>query len=424
MLRLSIAKEFEEVVLTARLAFSKRSWPFVLAALIPWLLCTGQRSMTRLAALGRHPRSLSSYYRFLSDGKWRLECLFRSLFELIVAKFHLCELTLVLDDTLCPKWGRGIFGTANYFDHTARPVAGYIWGHNWVVLAIVVSVGKVGWVAMPFWIALYRPEKDCRASDFRTRHEMAVERLASVRAWFSGPIQLLADGAYANRSLVGPLQALSIHVVSRMRSDARLREPTPPVRRRRRGRRPQRGRWHPRLSQWAARARSWQLMPVAIYGRSVQLLVAELVAYWPPLRRSIKVVVTRDPHNRRRIAYLWTTDVQMDCQAVIELFARRWSIEQLFSVAKLQLGLDSAEVRKERSVIRHAALGMALVTWVEVWKLSFRPHAHATSFAAKLALLRAHTITQTIFTSGPRSEAARRIANDLGHVLSVATKAA
>jgi len=424
VLRLSIAQEFEGVVLTAQAGFSKRSWPYVLATAVPWLLCAGQRSVTRLAALGRHRRSLSSYYRFLSDGKWRLELLFRSLFDLILATFRLQELTLVLDDTLCPKWGRGIFGTGCYFDHAARPRPGYIWGHNWIVLAVVVPVGAVGWVALPFWIGLYRPNKDCRAGLFRTRHELAVARLAVVRGWFSGPIRLLADGAYANDSLVTPTLELGIQVISRLRSDARLREPCPPARRRRRGRKPLHGRWHPRLSRLARRCRGWRLLRVAMYGTEVQLHVCEILAWWPPLRRSIKVVISRDPRNARRVAYLWTTDLTLSAHEVVELFARRWSIEQLFSVAKLQLGLDSAEVRKERSVLRHAALCMALATWVEVWMHRFRPRAHVASFSTKLALLREDTIKQTIFASGPRSERSRRNAQDLARMVSVVTMAA
>lgn len=425
MLRLSIASEFEEVVLSARVAFSKRSWPYVLATAIPWLLCAGQRSVTRLSALGRHRRSLSGYYRFLSDGKWRLQLLFRSLFELVVKTFRLSELTLVVDDTLCPKWGRSIYGTASYFDHSSRPRPGYVWGHNWIVLAVVVPVGKQGWVSLPFWIRLYRPRSTCKQSAFRTRHQITVEALRAVRDWFSGAIVLLADGAYANRSLVLPALELGVTVVSRLRSDARLYRPKPPRRRPgQRGRTPKHGAPLGKLPQIARCGRGWRRMRVDIYGRRVHLHVHELQAWWPPLRRVIKVVITRDPKNDRRVAYLWTTDVTMTAQQVIERFAQRWTIEQLFSVAKLQLGLDSAEVRKPRAVVRHAALCMALVTWVEVWTHRVRARARERSFANKLSMLRADTIKQTVFSSGPRSEGLRRNANDFATLFAIATKAA
>jgi hypothetical protein len=425
VLRCSVSSEFQDIVLTARVAFSKRSWPFVLAAGVPWLMCAGQRSITRLASLGGWRRSRSAYYRFLSDGKWRMELLFRSLFLLIVRSFTIHELTLVLDDTLCPKWGRSIWGTGSFFDHVRRPRPGFIWGHNWVVLSVVVSAGHRISVALPFWIVLYRPAKSCAPQAFATRHQLAVRALQCVRTWFSGPIRLLADGAYANDSLVTPSVALGLQVVSRMRSDARLRAPHPARRsKRRRGRKPTWGAWLPRLKQLGNSSSAFRSRDVDIYGRRVRLQIRELDVYWPALRRVVKVVITRDPQRPARRAYLMTTDVGLSACEVIEAFAQRWTIEQMFSVAKQQMGLDSAEVRKERAVVRHAALCIALITWTEVWARGSRAKARGRSFARRLAALRADIITQTIFTSGPRTRGSRRNATGLASIFTTATAAA
>jgi hypothetical protein len=376
--RYNLSSSFLGVVLSAKIAFSERSWPYATACAVPWLLCAGQRCVTRLAVWGSHRRSQSGYYRFLSDGKWRMKLFFRSLFGLILRTFRIAELTLVLDDTLSPKWGRGIFGTAFHFDHTARPRAGFIWGHNWVVLAVVVQVGARAWVALPFWVVLYRPKKTCQRGQFRTRHEMSAEALGAVRGWFSGPILLLADGAYANGSLVGPARKLGIQVVSRLRADARLREPKPRKQPKgKRGRKPRRGPWLPRLSRLARQRSKFKTLAVAIYGKTVTLRLREVVAWWPPLACAVKVVITRDPKRPKRVAYLVTTDLALTAVEVVEAFAHRWTIEQMFSVAKNQLGFDSAEVRKERSVMRHAALALAMITWVEVWTRRFRRHLSA-----------------------------------------------
>ena len=347
MIRYTLSSSFLGVVLSAKVAFSERSWPYVAATAVPWLLCAGQRCITRLAALGNHRRSLSGYYRFLSEGKWRMGLLFRSLFDLVVSTFGVTKLTLVLDDTLSPKWGRGIFGTGSFFDHTARPRPGYIWGHNWVALAVVVPIGTM-WVALPFWMVLYRPEKTCRKEEFRTRHQLAAQALQAVRSWFSGPILLLADGAYANASLVGPARELTISVVSRIRSDARLREERPrPQPLSKRGRKPKHGPWLPRLvGVLAGQGRAFVTRTVSIYGKTVTLRLRELEAWWPALECQVLVVITRDPERKERVAYLVTTDLSMTAQEVVEAFARRWTIEQLFSVAKNQMGLDSAEVRR------------------------------------------------------------------------------
>jgi hypothetical protein len=293
------------------------------------------------------------------------------------------------------------------------------------VLAVVVRMGSAAWVALPFWIALYRSRGSCRKGEFKTRHEIAVDALRRVREWFSGPILLLADGAYYNRSLVTPALDLGIEVTSRIRTDARLRRPCPPRRRKgKRGRRPTHGAWLPSLAALARTDACFERRQVAIYGRTVTLLLREVVGYWKPLRRAVKVVIAKDPRRRRRAAYLSTTDLSKDAVAVVESFGRRWSIEQLFSVCKLQLGLDSAEVRKERSVTRHAAFCIALATWVQVWAYRCFPKARAASFARKLAALREETVMEAVFASGPRTQGSCRIARTLATLFSTAAAAA
>lgn len=425
MLRCSVSSELEEVVVTARAAFSKRSWPYVLATAVPWLVCAGQRSMRRLTALGGLRRSVSAYYRFLSDGRWRLPKLYASLLALIVRVFDLRELTVVLDDTLCPKWGRSIYGTGDFFDHVRRPRAGYIFGHNWIVLAVVVPASKATWVALPFWIALYRSKKRCPPEQFRTRHQLVAGALTFVRACFPGPIRLLADGAYANDSLITPAEDLGIKLISRIRSDAVLRKPKPA--RRSAHRRGRKLKFGARLAKLSVLARSTTALRgerVNIYGKSVKLLVRDFEAYWPALRGVVKIVITRDPRRPRRVAYLMSTDLSLGAVAVVEAFAQRWTIEQLFSVAKQQMGLDTAEVRKPNAVVRHAALCMALITWTEVWARRTHAHLWQRSFAAKLAALRENTITETVFSSGPRTRGSRRIARGLASIFTTATSAA
>lgn len=420
-----ISSSFLGVVLTARVAFSERSWPFVPALVLPWLLCAGQRCLTRMAALGSLRRHLSSYYRFLSDGKFRMEAFFRSLFELIVQTFPAGILALVLDDTLVPKWGRGIFGTGSFFDHVRRPRPGFIWGHNWVVLAVVVQLGPVAWVALPFWVRLYRSKKTCPKKDFRTRHQLALEAIEAVRLWYAGPILLLADGAYNNRSLVRPLRRMGIHLVSRLRCDARLRSTKIPRRPKgKRGRKPKWGPPLPSLGKMARQRRAFQKEEVAIYGKIVTLLLREVLAYWPPLGCVVKVVITRDPKRPRRVAYLMTTDVTLSAVQVVEWFAKRWTVEQLFSIAKTQLGFDSAEVRTERAVTRHAALTMALATWVEVWWRRAHPRARVRTFASKLGALREEAVREMVFASGPRTRRSRRNAEGIASLFRVATAAA
>ena len=408
-MRYHYSSDFLGVVLSARVAFSKRSWPYMTALAMPWLMMSGQRAMSRLWQVAGRARHRSSYYRFLSEGKIRLEVLWRCLFELIVRTFKLTQLVLVVDDTLCPKWGKGIFGTGSFFDHVARPRAGYIWGHNWVVLAVVVPMGNFCWVALPFWIGLYRSKKTCKKREFRTRFQMVAEILRAVRLWAPAmEILLLGDGAYNNDSMVSVLDKLKISFVSRLREDARLREAAPPRRRGQRGRPAKHGAWLPRLKVLASRLSAFRKATVHIYRRTLKLQVREVVAFWPALGRQVKVVIVRDPKRRHRTAYLMSTDLAMTSEQVIEAFSMRWSIEQLFADAKLQMGLDSTEARMPRSVLCHAALTMAFITWVQVWHHLVHPETAHRSFSKKLNRLRTETIAATLFSSGPRTMPRRK----------------
>ena len=409
MIQYHSTSDFSEIVLSCRCCFSKRSWPYLMAMAVPWLISSGQRHVRRLCARASWKRHESSFYRFFSRFKFRTEPFFKALLLLIIRKLKLPEVLIVVDDTLCPKWGRHIFGAASFFDHVHRPRPGFVWGHNWIVLAVVVQLFGVP-VALPFWIALYRSQKSCPKEDFRTRLEITVAALQTIRTWISLPITVLADGAYNNKSLLRPLRALHIPLVSRLRFDASLRADPPRRRRKSRGRKPKYGRWLGKLQKMARAGRGWQAVQVHIYGKDVNLMIKSFDAWWPKAGVKLRVVITKDPRGRRKPCYLSSTDLSMSPSTIIERFALRWSIEQLFSDAKLLMGLDSAEVRKENSVLRHAIFTFALMTWVRVWaqQALAKEHNPPTSFSGQLGLLRGALMTSTISHSIPGGQLSKR----------------
>jgi len=433
VLRIRWEGEFLEVVFSARAAFSRRSWPYFVAMVIPWLLLQGQRCVTRLHAFGGHARSLSGYYRFLSDGKVRAEVLSRTLVELIVRTFHLSKLLVVVDDTLCPKWGRRIFGTGTFFDHTSRPRPGFLWGHNWVVLALVVDVWNMP-VALPFFVRLYRSETSCPPEEFRTRHDFLLEGLQALRSWTSLPISLVADGAYFNASVIRPLRRMRIPFFSRLRRDATLRGDPLARDPHRKGRRPKYGHRLPSLPAMARSGGQWEIIQAHIYRKDVTLRVETIDAWWPTCGQKIRLVIVRSVHGRKRVTFLATTDLTCSAPEIIECYARRWTIEQLFSDVKLHLGLDSAEVRKPRSVFRHALFACACATWIQVWhyrreakalRHKVSPASHSPrSLCAKLLLLRGVLIDQVLFSKRLRASRSRRNASPLADLFAHALTAA
>jgi hypothetical protein len=415
VIRYQSTSDFSEIILNFRVAFSKRSWPYLVATAIPWLILTGQRSIRRLGERASFRRHESGYYRFFSRFKFKPEIFFKALLTLIVHTFSLKGFLVAADDTLCPKWGKHIFGTATFFDHVRRPRPGFIWGHNWVVLAVVVTIFGVP-VALPFWVSLYRPKKGCPAEEFRTRLQIVAEALRRVKNWFpSLKIDLVADGAYNNQSLLKPILKLGIHLVSRIRFDAVLRRDAPKRRKGRRGPKPRYGKKTPHLKKIARSGRGWQKTSVHIYGRAVVLQVKFFDAWWPKAGIKLRVVITRDPKGRRKPCYLSSTDLSLSPEQIIERFSLRWPIEQLFSDVKGHIGLDSAEVRSPQSVRRHAIVAFALVTWTRIWAVktfaSQREPPH--SFSRQLSALRQSLLDATILSSIPRSKLSQRVSRAL-----------
>lgn len=418
MFRWHFTADFLGVVMNFRMAFSKRSWPYMMGMVLPWLIVQGQRSVRSLARGARLRVHESNFYRFFSQFKFNLELFFKLVFNTIVSTFKPREVLLVVDDTLCPKWGHHIFGTASFFDHVRRPRPGFIWGHNWVVLAVIVQLfGHT--ISLPFWVRLYRPKSSCPPEQFRTRLQMAVEAIQLVKSWTSLPVMVVADGAYNNKSLLVPLAELGAPLVSRLRHDARLRHDSPKVRRRKRGRRSKYGRWFSRLPKMARAGRGWAKLLVHIYGKDVQVKVKTFDAWWPKAGVKLRVVIVRDPEGRRRPCYLSSTDLSMAPRAIIETFSKRWSIEQLFSDAKNCLGLDTAEVRHPKSVVRHGALAFGFITMVRIWAIdSFSRHKNPPiSLAGQLSCLRSEVMAETIFVSQAPKPGSRRNAEALAGLL-------
>jgi hypothetical protein len=287
-----------------------------------------------------------------------------------------------------------------------------------VVLAVVVEAFGVP-IALPFWVSLYRSKKHCPELEFRTRLELAIEALQKVQTWISLEISLVADGAYNNHSVLKPLLAMKISLTSRLRFDAVLKRGLPKRKTRKRGRRPKYGRRLPSLPAVAQSSRGWKKIRVRIYGKLVTLNFKSFVAWWPKAGVQLRIVIVQDPKGRRKPTYLSSTELELSPPLLIQRFSWRWPIEQLFADVKTWLGLDSAEVRSPKSVLRHAIFAFALVTWTRVWASKHLVHCQnpPVSFLGQLSHLRTGLMTETIFSSIPSERLSKRNCRDLASLM-------
>lgn len=117
---------------------------------------------------------------------------------------------------------------------TPGPADGpWLYGHNWVCLAVLMRHPLFGVIALPLLSRLYVRQVDMAklkeryAWKFRTKHQLALELLGQVMGMLRGlgskaRFVVVFDGAYAARELIRPLVAGGVTVVTRLRRDAKL----------------------------------------------------------------------------------------------------------------------------------------------------------------------------------------------------------
>jgi hypothetical protein len=227
----------------------------------------------------------------------------------------------------------------------------YVYGHVFVVLALLAAHPAWGVVALPLLSRLYVREKDLPAIDpkhrpaFRTKLELAVELLRWAEPWL-GPLELpiwvVADGAYASREFLKPAKALGMTVVSRLRKDAALRSLPGP--------RPAGKRGRPRtygpdvidLAERAGQRRGWSTETISLYGVATVKKYKTFLATWRPAGGAIRVVLVDEPTGWR--AY-FCTDTEASVADILTTVSDRFSLEVAFRECKQVVGAGQQQVR-------------------------------------------------------------------------------
>src|SRR3954463_15898457 len=190
------------------------------------------------------------------------------------------RLTLAIDDTPTPRYGRHVQGAGVHHNPTPGPAGSpYVYGHVFVVLGLLAAHPAWGVVALPLLARLYVRAKDLpcieptHRPEFRTKLVLAVELLRWAKLWLGllgKPLWLVADGAYAKAAFLKPAQSLGMTVVSRLRKDSALYTvpgPRPPGRR---GRPRTYGEHRIDLAKRAGQRRGWSKGVFDLYGEKVE----------------------------------------------------------------------------------------------------------------------------------------------------------
>jgi hypothetical protein len=344
-----------------------------------WVLTLGGHMVTTAvrgaAAMGS--KHISSFHRFFSKARWDWDALGRTLVRLIDALVPRDEpLVTAVDDTLGRHTGKKIAAASMHRDpllSTATRVA-FHWGHLWVVLGITVRLFGKTW-CLPVLIRLYRSKKLCEQQRrlYRRLTDLAAELIALLAAWLPHRrLVVLGDGAYTNHSVIHGRPS-TVSFVGRGRLDAAIYAPAPPRRPGQMGRPRVRGAKLPSPAvQASANDAPWQTIEVTVYGRkaTVKVLVIDALWYSVAPKELMRLVVVRDFPGHKDDDVFACTDTSMSPKDIIELYARRWSLEVTFHETKGKLGFDQPRSRTERAVERTTPFTLFLYSLVVLWYAS------------------------------------------------------
>ena len=331
-----------------------RSAPRLALLFLGAVLARGRRTVTTwIRAANLSGRYQSCYIAVAAAGKKADSIARRLLIEVVRPLLKgATRLTLALDDTPTKRYGRHVQGAGIHHNPTPGPAGSpYVYGHVFVVLALLVAHPAWGVVALPLLARLYVRKKDLPGLDpkhrppFRTKLELAVDLLRWAKPWLDLlglPIWVVADGAYANREFLKPAMALGMTVVSRLRKDAALR--TLP------GPRPEGKRGRPRtygedvidLAKRGGQRRGWSSGTFELYGEMVIKRYKTFLATWRPVGGVIRVVLVDEPTGWR--AY-FCTDTSASVADVLGMVADRFSLEITFRECKQIVGAGQQQVR-------------------------------------------------------------------------------
>jgi hypothetical protein len=338
-------------MLDARIAFRL---PIVIAGM---MLAGGRRTAASWFRAAGVKDDWDRFYDLLASVGRDATLLMSPLVRLIFKKFDPGVngyWTLAIDDSPTKRYGRHVEGANIHHNPTPGPADGeWLYGHNWVCLATVLSHPFFGVIALPLLSSLYVRKVDIEAIDacyswkFRTKHQLALELcrkvMCSLRALGScARFVVVFDGAYAAKALVRPLLAEGATIVTRLRSDAKLFD-VPVTQTGQKGRPRKYGTHRISLKMRFSRRDGWETCDYSRRGVLTKGCYKTFAATSQIFGGSIRVVLL-DHGNGNRAAYA-SSDVSMSVETILKIVSDRWSIEEHFHDVKEIWGAGQQQVR-------------------------------------------------------------------------------
>ena len=413
--------------------FSKRLWRHVQVLVAGAILAPGCRTVSSaLRAMGLdQEKRFHRYHRVLNRARWSSREVSRVLLGLLVEAFvpQGDPLVVGIDETLERRFGKKISARGIYRDpvHSTHEHFVKSSGLRWVCVMLLVEIPWASRVwALPFLSALAPSERYAAKRGRRHKKitEWAWQLLLVLRRWYpQREIVAVADRAYASLKLLERCRKLSnpITFVTRLRLDAALYEPAPPLRPHQIGRPRLKGERLPNLSEVAQDPKTvWKPTTIANWYGSGQRMVeiASQTAVWYStglFAVPVRWVLIRDPEGKFKPQALLCTDLDADPQQILLWFVMRWQLEVTFQEVRRHLGFETQRQWSDMAIRRTTPALLGLFSVVTLFahqrmrqaagalrrQVAWYHKAHPT-FADALALVRKQLWAQEeIFYGSP-----------------------
>lgn len=336
----------------------------------------GRRTVTTWLRAAKLQVDYRGHYHVLQTIGHRWLAIGQRLLELVLSQVLKGEsrVLLVLDDSPTKRYGPKVEGAGIHHDPTPGPTGNeFCYGHIWVTLAVSVRHARWGAIGLPLWSWLYVRKVDVAKLPqtygwkFQTKLVQAVDlvqraarRLLAARK----QVWVVTDGGYTKRPFVQPLMKLSVTLVGRLRKDSALRDLPPPVTKRGRGRPRKYGPNRISLAKRAAHRQGWTDVACSVYGVEVVKTTKTFLATHPTFGGTIRVVIVKEANGPQ---YFYCTALDASVREIVEAFADRATIEQVFHDVKEVWGAGQQQVRNLWSNIGVWHLNLWLYTLTELW---------------------------------------------------------
>jgi hypothetical protein len=361
--------------------FSPRVWSHAPVLLVGAILAPAQRTITAALRVTGHAqvRQFHRYHRVLSRAVWSALAVSQVLLALLVAAFAPTgPLLFGIDETLERRRGKRIAAKGIYRDPVRSSHSHFVKasGLRWVCLMLLVPIPWAArtW-ALPILTALAPSARYDREQGRRHKSltDWARQLLLVVRRWWPDrAIVAVADSTYAALEFLASCRAwrTPVTLVTRLRLDAALYDPTPPRRPGQIGRPRLKGSRRPTLAAVAADPRTvWTALTLAQwYGSGPRTIeIASATAVWyhsglPPV--SLRWVLIRDPKGRFATQALLCTDPAVAPAQILAWFVQRWQLEVTFEEARRHLGLETQRQWSAAAIRRTTPILLGLFSLV------------------------------------------------------------